>query len=106
MNAKEELSFLKFKDVKCAQIKHFILPVGHTQDQFHAFLEMLDFEYDDGYGGQELFGTIWLTNGSWMTRGEYDGSEWWETNSLPEIPQELTRKEFNSEDGGIVYVCK
>jgi hypothetical protein len=41
-----------------------------------------------------------------MTRGEYDGSEWWETNSLPEIPQELTRKEFNSGDGGIVYVCK
>ena len=41
-------------------------------------LSRLDFEYDDGYGAQELFGCIWYIDGTWSERGEYDGSEWWE----------------------------
>ena len=31
----------------------------------------IDKEYDDGYGGQELYGTIWYKDGTWSTRGEY-----------------------------------
>jgi hypothetical protein len=46
----------------------------------------LDFEYDNGYGGQELYGTVWLVDETWLSRGEYDGSEWWEHNVLPVIP--------------------
>jgi len=49
-------------------------------------LQVLDFRYDGGYGGQELFGTVWLKDGTWMERGEYDGSEWWEHRTRPEIP--------------------
>ena len=41
-------------------------------------------EYNDGYGSQELFGTIWMTDGTWYTRGEYDGSEWWEHHACPD----------------------
>lgn len=42
--------------------------------------------YDSGYGGQELFGTLWFSDGSWADRGEYDGAEWWEHRSFPAIP--------------------
>jgi hypothetical protein len=53
-------------------------------------LKLLDFEYDHGFGGQELFGVIWYTNGNWSNRSEYDGSEWWTYNRCPEIPKELS----------------
>lgn len=56
---------------------------------FEAFLSQLDFEYDNGYGGQELFGTVWVDDKVWLTRGEYDGSEWWQEHSYPAIPEEL-----------------
>ena len=49
-------------------------------------LPLLDFEYDDGYGSQELFGYIWYEDGSWSERGEYDGSEWWRYQTCPPIP--------------------
>ena len=64
---------------------------GFTKAEYDAFIKKLDVEYDDGYGGQELFGTIWLKDGSWMDRGEYDGSEWWNHQVVPEIPNELKR---------------
>ena len=50
-------------------------------------LKPLDFEYDSGYGGQELFGTIWFKDGTWASRREYDGSEWWEYNECPPLPK-------------------
>lgn len=66
-----------------------ILPLGYTPEQYESFLALLSFEYDSGYGGQELFGTIWYADGTWSSRGEYDGSEWWEYNMVPDIPDEL-----------------
>lgn len=42
--------------------------------------------YDSGYGEQELIGTIVFTDGTWYSRSEYDGSEWWEYNCIPERP--------------------
>jgi len=69
--------------------EYSILKLGHTTIDFINFLNNLDFEYDDGYGTQELFGTIWLTDESWLTREEYDGSEWWKHNKRPDIPNEL-----------------
>jgi hypothetical protein len=39
---------------------------------------------------QHVFGTVWFNdNESWAYRDEYDGSEWWAIQSLPEIPEEL-----------------
>lgn len=66
----------------------FVLPIGYTDDQARDFLESLNFGYDSGYGGQELYGHIWYTDGTWSDRGEYDGSEWWEHQKMPEIPAE------------------
>lgn len=90
MNAKKEfLSFTKNNKIKCAQIEGMDLKVGFTTEEYNKFINNLDFEYNAGYGGQELYGTIWFTDGTWATRGEYDGSEWWEIHQLPEIPEEL-----------------
>jgi hypothetical protein len=101
MNAKEEfLRHIKDRKVLCADMSHqdcwrnrlsseFKLPVSYTQEQYDEFVNSLDFEYDKGYGGQELFGTIWYKDGTWSDRGEYDGSEWWNYQSCPSIPQEL-----------------
>ena len=52
-------------------------------------LDLLDFEYDNGYGTQEVFGVVWFADGTWAERGEYDGSEWWEHHTIPEIPEHL-----------------
>ena len=50
-------------------------------------LPKLDFDYNDGYGSQELDGTIWFSDGTWSEREEYDGSEWWEYRlGCPDLP--------------------
>lgn len=54
-----------------------------SHEDFLSQLETLDRNYDSGYGSQELYGTIVFTDNSWLERGEYDGSEWWEDYSLP-----------------------
>lgn len=102
MNAKEEfIKHINQRQVKCAsiqkgyyydepdEIRKIHLKVNYTKDDYNQFLKDLDFTYDNGFGGQELFGIIWYTDGTWSERGEYDGSEWWEYNSVPEIPKEL-----------------
>jgi hypothetical protein len=108
-NAKQEfLSSIGSRPVKCAVIEYsgcslwemndeeappsqaIILKVGYNETAWEEFLEKLDFEYDAGYGGQELFGTVWFSaSDAWLTRWEYDGSEGWQINSKPEIPDEL-----------------
>lgn len=103
-NAKEEFEeFIKDKPaVKCAkfglrtaygypddEIDWNVLPIGWEADGIDAFLKDIDFEYNNGYGGQELYGTIWFEDGTYADRGEYDGSEWWEYHKTPEIPEEL-----------------
>lgn len=104
-NAKEELlSSVKDNKVKCATIKIgnyedededevedvvlVILKCNHTTEEYNDFLENLDLCYDDDYGIQNLFGTVWFEDNTWLSRGEYDGREWWEHKILPEIPKE------------------
>lgn len=64
----------------------FNLKPGYTPEQYNLFIEHLDFDYDDGYGTQHLFGTIWCEDGAWFNRHEYDGSECWECHQYPTIP--------------------
>jgi hypothetical protein len=102
MNAKAEfLRHIKDRKILCAVIsyadcwefqrktKDYELPVSYAQEQYNEFVNSLDFKYDAGYGGQELFGTIWYTDGTWSDRGEYDGSEWWNYHVCPNIPENL-----------------
>lgn len=113
-NARDEfIKHIENRTVKCASIgededsyrleagekaKRLLLSVGHTPDEYMNFIRALNFEYDDGYGGQNLFGTIWYTDGSWSERGEYDGSEWWDHRELPAIPEELATTFDNGPD--------
>lgn len=108
MNAKNEfLSIVKGREVECATIlyhrqgdemfgietirNYYKLIEGYTLEEFEQFVNSLDFEYDSGYGCQELFGMIWFKDGTWADRGEYDGSEWWSLKSRPEVPDVLKR---------------
>ena len=106
MNAKEEfLNEIKLANgkVRCAIIEYNpytygesgtrLLTTGWDDHDFEQFLNSIDFEYDDGYGTQELFGNIWYEDGPWSDREEYDGSEDWRYNKSPEIPKELIRKD-------------
>jgi hypothetical protein len=97
--AKEFLEQVNGKQLRCAtvtynykyneDVKHFNLKVGFGKEQLEEFLKLLDFDYDNGFGGQELYGTIWYRDNTWATRGEYDGSEWWQDHKMPDIPAEL-----------------
>jgi len=101
MNAKEEFLELALKlKPLCADISYLcwygednnrrcILKCKYTEEEYNSFLESLDFTYDNGYGSQELYGTIWFEGGHWAKRREYDGSEWWELRAYPTIPEEL-----------------
>lgn len=110
MNAKEE--FIKHigeigglgewrRSVLCARITFNEgddsfdndLTTGWDKEDWSLFLKSIDHVYDNGYGGQNLFGRIWYSDGTWSEREEYDGSEWWEHNYCPSIPAELDRKD-------------
>ena len=109
MNAKKEFEWLVGEGVvghsaiKCATITHsidfgytdkeFNLPVGHTPEEYSEFLKSLDFEYNSGYGTQELFGVVWFDDGTWAERDEYDGSECWGYKHCPDIPKKLKKRE-------------
>ncbi len=56
----------------------------------NQFIELANVDYDEGYGIEEV-ATDLLVVGSnwWLERHEYDGSEWWEYKSMPQMPQEV-----------------
>lgn len=90
INAKKEfLSLIKTikSPVKCVSIKieykDINLKVKYSLDDYNTFLEKLNFEYDNGYGDQKLFGIIWFKNRTWANRKEYDGSETWKYQKCP-----------------------
>jgi hypothetical protein len=48
-----------------------------------------DTNYNCGYGSEEVAIdlVICFYNGSWLSRAEYDGSEWWKYNAYPQKPR-------------------
>jgi hypothetical protein len=58
--------------------------VWFTWDEFAA---IADVEYDAGFGAPEVAQDLLVVgNGWWMSRGEYDGSEWWDIHVPPTRP--------------------
>lgn len=99
MNAKKELlkilgplkmkcAKLNFNDYYIEPVEYIILKINYSKSDLKEFLNKLDKEYDDDYGGQNLYGIVWLEDNTWLERGEYDGSEWWNHCKLPAIPEE------------------
>ena len=75
--------------VKAAIIKTnqtFCLYTDYTHQELDQFLNSINFDYDNGYGEQYVFGTIWLEDGTWLNRFEYDGSEEWSHIECPSLP--------------------
>jgi hypothetical protein len=98
MNAKDEflMHVVDQKLVQCAVIVingidgvDTILLKNWNEKEMESFLNKIDVEYDNGYGAQYLNGTIWMNDGTWIRRAEYDGSEWWEHMKCPPIPKYL-----------------
>ena len=83
-------TWITYKDYSETAKVHAYLPVGFNASELSDFLKEIDFDYDDGWGTQEVFGLVWFDDGSWMERGEYDGAEWWEYRQTPDIPAYLT----------------
>lgn len=112
----EFLAHIEDRKVKCACIhddgdrygeakrNEIILPVGYTEVDYIRFQQQLNFDYDSGYGGQNLFGTIWYEDGSWSERGEYDGSEWWEHKECPAIPENVAGGIFDNDQTLLIEV--
>lgn len=60
-----------------------VLRPDHTEEEYKTFLECLNFWYNDGYGSQEVDGTVMFTDNTWLYRYEYDGAECWRMASVP-----------------------
>lgn len=94
---KEFLEHIENRHILCAEVRYdnynidkiIRLRQDYDANDLQRFLDALKFDYNDSYGHQFVYGTIWYTDGTWSTRREYDGSEWWEHQVLPEIPKEL-----------------
>ena len=89
MNAKEEI-IEEIGDKEVLHIKVAFNNIYSNKNTRHFeggldVIEQLNFEYDSGYGLQELFGFIWYKDGTWSERAEYDGSEWWEYKKRPSL---------------------
>lgn len=86
-------AYIRFGDEWYSDSIEHTLYRHYTQEDLDEFLNFMDRKYNSGYGGQELFGTIWCSNGVWYERGEYDGSEWWERQEYPKnIPTDIKRE--------------
>lgn len=85
----------KLTSLKCAIVytdwMEARLMVGFDEAEYDEFLRLLDFDYDYSYGTQKVFGMIWLENGTWFERVEYDGLENWRIRVCPEINDKLRR---------------
>lgn len=72
-NAREELlNHIEDKEVEYVIISTIDIAgntiEGPLEGTLEEVLPNLDFIYDNGYGSQELDGTIWYTDGSWSER--------------------------------------
>lgn len=81
-----------------------VLWVGSEDGEYaitwDEFAKIADDEYDEGYGGQEVAKDLVIVGaGWWYSRGECDGSEWWDYNCP--INRREDYKSFNRCLGGI-----
>jgi len=91
-NAKEELlGHIGDKEVECISIvcPYEDTPLIIRSNSLAGVVDQLNFEYDSGFGCQELYGYIWYTDGTWSERVVYDGSEKWSHKQRPPVNIEI-----------------
>ncbi len=80
---KETLEAIKDSGHKQGDVMFIGSSDGRLRVSLEEFLKISDFEYDRGFGAQEIANDliIYFKDKSYISRGEYDGSEWWEFNT-------------------------
>ena len=71
--------------------RKIVLPLNYTHEEVLSFMEQMDFDY--GHNGGDLYGTVWLKDGSWLTRdddSEGFGTHWY-YHKAPSIPLECIK---------------
>jgi len=72
------------------QVGEFILKKGYSKEDYNKFFTSLNFEYVNKWKRDYLTGTVWFTDGSWLSRSVRDNNEtFWEYHKMPEIPEFL-----------------
>ena len=71
---------------------------GEYRINWDKFKKIGNIEYDAGYGLQEIDSEliVYFTDGSWLERVEYDGSEWWRHISPLKYSMDEEYKDFDS----------
>mgnify|MGYP001172824890 FL=1 len=97
----ETVTILESHDKTIADIEY--IGSSETKINTNKALELMKkTNYHSGYGGQEIAENQMIKgNGFIMTRGEYDGSEWWDymqtDPSLPQVERDV--KSFKANIG-------
>lgn len=79
-----QLRMHKHNDGNTTKQCEIFLYTDHTAEELKEFWKTLEaMEYNPGYGDQELFGFVLCDKSTWLSRGEYDGSEWWDVQVRP-----------------------
>ena len=81
---KETIELLAKQDFTPADVEWVGSSDGKCAATWADFAAIADFDYDDGFGGNEIpMGLVVVGADWWLERHEYDGSEWWEFKMLP-----------------------
>ena len=69
-------------------VKAIVAPKSKLRISVDKFKELANVDYNESYGAPKVATDlcIVMNNGSWLSREEYDGSEWWCLHKLPSIP--------------------
>ena len=83
---------LSVDDIEWIGTREYTIP-------FDRELSVLDVDYDNGFGGQEISEELIVVGKYfWLERHEYDGSEWWEFKAMPIKPNEV--RGYTKVEGG------
>ena len=67
-----------------SDVLNVVLNPGFTQTEFDEVFKQLNFNYNNGYGCQYVYGFVVFKDGSWLERDSYDGSEDWRLVTKPQ----------------------
>lgn len=79
---------------------------GKYRINMDKFDTISDFNYDNSWGSAEIAEDliIYFKDKTYITRGEYDGSEWWEYNVPKVFSENDVYKDFNNLGGsGVMW---
>ena len=98
MNFKREtLKAIKESGHKLEDVMFVGSKDGKYRMNIEKFKQVSNFEYDSGFGAAAIATDliIYFKDKSYIVRGEYDGSEWWEYNTPLNYGEDDTYEDFD-----------